>query len=63
MSATNTNLAVIAIGGNSLISEKNKKSVENQYDAICRTVTHIADVIESGLQVIITHGNGPQVGL
>ncbi len=55
-------LAVIAIGGNSLISEKNKKSVEDQYDAICATVRHIADVIESGWRVCITHGNGPQVG-
>ncbi|MDL2207888.1 carbamate kinase [Desulfovibrio sp. OttesenSCG-928-M16] len=55
-------LAVIAIGGNSLISAKNKKSVEDQYEAICATVRHIADVIESGRQVIVTHGNGPQVG-
>ena len=62
MSAAQKNLAVIAIGGNSLISEKNKKSVEDQYDAICKTVAHIADVIESGRQVVITHGNGPQVG-
>lgn len=62
IAAHNTNLAVIAIGGNSLISEKNKKSVEDQYDAICKTVGHIADVIESGRQVCITHGNGPQVG-
>ena len=55
-------LAVIAIGGNSLISEKHKKNVEDQYAAICATVAHIADCIESGLQVVITHGNGPQVG-
>lgn len=55
-------LAVIAIGGNSLISEKNKKNVEDQYAAICSTVAHIADCIESGHQVVITHGNGPQVG-
>lgn len=55
-------LAVIAIGGNSLISEKNKKTVEDQYDAICETVRHIADVIASGCQVCVTHGNGPQVG-
>lgn len=55
-------LVVIAIGGNSLISEKNKNSVEDQYEAICETVCHIADVIESGRQVCITHGNGPQVG-
>ncbi len=62
MSAAQKPLAVIAIGGNSLISEKNKKSVEDQYDAICETVKHIADVIEEGWQVCITHGNGPQVG-
>ncbi|MDL2316813.1 carbamate kinase [Desulfovibrio sp. OttesenSCG-928-A18] len=62
MSATQKDLAVIAIGGNSLISENSKKSVEDQYDAICATIVHIADVIESGRKVIITHGNGPQVG-
>ena len=62
MNAPRKALAVIAIGGNSLISDKNKKSVEDQYDAICETVKHIADCIESGHQVIITHGNGPQVG-
>lgn len=60
--AAQKKLAVIAIGGNSLISEKDKKSVEDQYDAICKTVTHIADVIDSGVQVVVTHGNGPQVG-
>jgi carbamate kinase len=62
MNSANKNLAVIAIGGNSLISEKNKKNVEDQYNAIRATVRHIADVIESGRQVCITHGNGPQVG-
>ncbi len=62
MSKGYSNLAVIAIGGNSLISDKHKKSVEDQYDAICGTVRHIADVIEAGRQVCITHGNGPQVG-
>lgn len=62
MTGAQKKLAVIAIGGNSLISEKNKKSVEDQYDAICETVRHIADVIASGCQVCVTHGNGPQVG-
>lgn len=54
--------AVIAIGGNSLILDKKNMSVESQYRAVCTTVKHIVDVIESGYQVIITHGNGPQVG-
>lgn len=54
--------AVIAIGGNSLITNKEDMSVENQYKAVCTTVKHIVDVIQSGYKVIITHGNGPQVG-
>ena len=55
-------LVVIAVGGNSLICEKAKVTVEDQYRAIQKTVRHIADVIESGRQVVVTHGNGPQVG-
>lgn len=55
-------LAVIAIGGNSLIKDKAHQFVEDQYKAVCETVSHIADIIEMGWQVVITHGNGPQVG-
>ncbi|MCK9240054.1 carbamate kinase [Desulfocurvus sp.] len=62
MNDTRNRLAVIAIGGNSLIRAKDKQSVTDQYEAICRTVCHIADVVESGRQVCVTHGNGPQVG-
>ncbi len=55
-------VAVIAIGGNSLIKDKNNVSVESQYDAARETTYHIADMIESGWDVAIGHGNGPQVG-
>ena len=55
-------LAVIAIGGNSLIKDKQHLEVSDQYDAICETVKYIADVIEDGYEVVVTHGNGPQVG-
>jgi carbamate kinase len=55
-------LAVIAIGGNSLILDQSKISVAAQYGAVTETVRHIADVIASGWQVVVTHGNGPQVG-
>lgn len=55
-------LAVIAIGGNSLIKRRDKQSVEDQYQALCETMDHVADVIAKGWQVLITHGNGPQVG-
>ncbi|MDR2825708.1 MAG: carbamate kinase [Deltaproteobacteria bacterium] len=55
-------LAIIAVGGNSLISDQKKITVEEQYKAIQKTVRHIADIIEDGYQVCVTHGNGPQVG-
>ena len=55
-------IAVVAIGGNSLIKDKNNVSVESQYEAAKETASHIADMIESGWTVAIGHGNGPQVG-
>ncbi|NMC46156.1 MAG: carbamate kinase [Chloroflexi bacterium] len=55
-------VAVIAIGGNSLIKDKKNVSVESQYEAAKETTYHIADMIESGWDVAIGHGNGPQVG-
>ena len=55
-------LAVIAIGGNSLIKHRTKQTVEDQYIAICETIRHLVDLVELGYQLVITHGNGPQVG-
>lgn len=57
-----TKLAVIAIGGNSLIIDDKKVTVESQYQAAKQTCLHIADMIEQGWDVAIGHGNGPQVG-
>jgi carbamate kinase len=55
-------VAVVAIGGNSLIKDEKHKSVEDQYQAAKETTFHIADMIEAGWDVAIGHGNGPQVG-
>ena len=55
-------LALIAIGGNSLIKSKELQKVEDQHQAIRETVGHIVDLIAQGYQVLISHGNGPQVG-
>jgi carbamate kinase len=55
-------LAVVAIGGNSLIKDEKHQSVEDQYRAAKETCCHIADMIEAGWDVAIGHGNGPQVG-
>ncbi len=58
----NRKIAVIAIGGNSLIKDSKHQSVEDQYGAAKETCKHIADMIEAGYEVVIGHGNGPQVG-
>ncbi len=55
-------IAVVAIGGNSLIKDKQHQTVEDQYRAAEETTYHIADMIEAGWDVAIGHGNGPQVG-
>jgi carbamate kinase len=55
-------VAVVAVGGNSLIKDKAHRTVPDQYEASAETMSHIAGMIESGWDVVITHGNGPQVG-
>lgn len=55
-------VAVVAIGGNSLIKDAKHQSVEDQYLAAKESCHHIADMIEAGWDVAIGHGNGPQVG-
>lgn len=56
------NLAVIAVGGNSLIKDEFHKSVADQYDCIKVIAARIIDVVAMGKRVLVTHGNGPQVG-
>ena len=58
----NTKLVFIAIGGNSLILDKQHEDVGSQWVAVQETCRHIADMIERGWNLVITHGNGPQVG-
>lgn len=55
-------VAVVAIGGNSLIKGTTHQSVEDQYEAAKETTLHIAEMVEAGWEVAIGHGNGPQVG-
>ena len=54
--------AVVAIGGNSLIKDKQHQTVRDQYVAAGETCWHIAAMIQDGWNVVIGHGNGPQVG-
>ncbi len=55
-------LVVLAIGGNSLIKDKDHIALSCQYEAVQETSKYLADLIAEGLSMVITHGNGPQVG-
>lgn len=54
--------AVIAIGGNALILEGQRGSIDEQYENARQTAIHIATMVAAGWGVVVTHGNGPQVG-
>ena len=55
-------LAVVAIGGNALIKDPKKVTVEKQEEALRETAVHLVDMTEAGWNLAIGHGNGPQVG-
>ncbi|MFQ5420674.1 MAG: carbamate kinase [Anaerolineae bacterium] len=55
-------LAVVAVGGNSLITDKHNPDVPHQWDAVRETCNHLVDMIMAGWRLVVTHGNGPQVG-
>ena len=56
------NLIVIALGGNALLQRGQRGSFEEQYVNVKQTATRVADLIERGYKIVLTHGNGPQVG-
>jgi len=55
-------IVVVALGGNAILRRGEKGAFEEQYRNVCRTVERIADLVQDGYRVVITHGNGPQVG-
>ena len=54
--------AVVAVGGNSLILDKDHQSIPDQAAAAALTAQHIAELAVAGWNVVVTHGSGPQVG-
>ena len=59
---TGKRTAVVAVGGNSLILDPAHQSIPDQYRAAATTAHHIALMVAAGWNVVVTHGNGPQVG-
>jgi len=59
---TSGGFAVVAIGGNALIRKAGRESIPDQYEMVQQLAGHIAGMLEVGWNVVVTHGNGPQVG-
>jgi carbamate kinase len=57
-----TQRVVIALGGNAMTGPDGSATPGAQRDAIAVACSHVADVVAAGHQVVLTHGNGPQVG-
>jgi len=54
--------AVVAIGGNAILRAGQQATFENQMTNLRETCVHLAKLIEAGYDMVLTHGNGPQVG-
>jgi carbamate kinase len=57
-----TKLAVVAIGGNALIRDRDHESIPDQFEMVSQFAVDVAEMMEAGWNVVLTHGNGPQVG-
>lgn len=55
-------LAVVAVGGNALISDRDHIQIQDQALQASTTSRHIAQLVDDGWSTVVTHGNGPQVG-
>ncbi len=62
MSGKATETILIALGGNAISSPQGRGEIAEQMEAIHRSCRVIARIIRGGAQVVLTHGNGPQVG-
>ena len=63
MSEPKKPLVVVAVGGNAILRENQKGTIAEQAANVEACVDALAGILESGHQMLLTHGNGPQVGL
>jgi carbamate kinase len=57
-----TGTVVIAYGGNAIVRDEEHDSIPQQYDTVCAAAPQLVDLVEKGWRLVVTHGNGPQVG-
>lgn len=62
MSKKKDEVIVVALGGNAILQHDEKGTFDQQYRNVRNTSTQLADAIESGKRLVLTHGNGPQIG-
>ena len=62
MTSSTDKLIVLAVGGNALIADPKHVTVQDQYDKCLETCKHITALLAEGYRVVVTHGNGPQIG-
>jgi carbamate kinase len=55
-------VAVVAFGGNALVLTNEHNTIDDQFANVVATAPHLVDMIEDGWKLVVTHGNGPQVG-
>ena len=63
MNAPGNKIVVVAVGGNALIREDQKGTLQEQSANVDKCTKELVKIIEAGYQLVLTHGNGPQVGL
>ncbi|AZH26557.1 carbamate kinase [Haloplanus aerogenes] len=57
-----TDPLVVALGGNTLLGQHGPWTADEQRSAVERTARHLTDTLDPGTDLVLTHGNGPQVG-
>jgi carbamate kinase len=62
MRSRQKNLMVIALGGNALLRRNQRGTIDEQCENVKQTCKILADIVEAGYHIVVTHGNGPQVG-
>lgn len=59
---TETGPIVVALGGNTLLEDEESWTIDEQLDAVAQTAGQISDAVGADYDIVLTHGNGPQVG-